>query len=175
MVPAGKSTVMRACSGCFGGYLGSFGAVEWDLSDLKVDQCFVMNVFLPPSLLLSVAVRLHRLLLAEALQLEEMAPWRAVLSLQHSRRTRKKHPFLPSRPSLWSKGLSPQHLLPAVYFQQSWFNFASKMKLNTDDHRVQSSSHGALRYTSFIEQPGAALPYVAVRMAGGVHDYRSVF
>lgn len=38
------------------------------------------------------------------------------------------------------------------------------MKLNTSCRQVQDASDGALLFISFIDQPDAALPYVAVRM-----------
>lgn len=39
---------------------------------------------------------------------------------------------------------------------------ALKMKLNTSCRQVQAASDGALLFISFIDQPDAALPYVAV-------------
>lgn len=40
------------------------------------------------------------------------------------------------------------------------------MKLNTSCRQVQAASDGALLFISFIDQPDAALPYVAVPVDG---------
>lgn len=45
------------------------------------------------------------------------------------------------------------------------------MKLNTSCRQVQDASDGALLFISFIDQPDAALPYVAVRMVGNRYDH----
>lgn len=45
------------------------------------------------------------------------------------------------------------------------------MKLNTSCRQEQDASDGALLFISFIDQPDAALPYVAVRMVGNLYDH----
>lgn len=45
----------------------------------------------------------------------------------------------------------------------SLVHLALKMKLNTICRQVQAASDGALLFISSIDQPDAALPYVAVR------------
>lgn len=55
----------------------------------------------------------------------------------------------------------------------SLVHLALKMKLNTRCRQVQAASDGALLFISFIEQPYAALPYVAVSMNGNVY-YHSI-
>lgn len=45
----------------------------------------------------------------------------------------------------------------------SLVHLALKMKLNASCRQVPAASDGALLFVSFIDQPHAALPYVAVR------------
>lgn len=51
----------------------------------------------------------------------------------------------------------------------SLVHLALKMKLHTSCRQVQAASDGALLFISSIEQPDAALPYVAVRHGHDTH------
>lgn len=51
----------------------------------------------------------------------------------------------------------------------SLVHLALKMKLHTSCRQVQAASDGALLFISSIEQPDAALPYVAVRAGHDTH------
>lgn len=60
------------------------------------------------------------------------------------------------------QGTSPETSAVGRLFP-SLVHLAKKMKLNTSGRQVQAASDGALLIVSFIDQPDAALPYVAVR------------
>lgn len=60
------------------------------------------------------------------------------------------------------RGTSPETSAVGRLFP-SLVHLAKKMKLNTSCRQVQAASDGALLIVSFIDQPDAALPYVAVR------------
>lgn len=148
--------------------IGRLWAVEWDLRDFKVDQCFVMNgVFFRLCACLLLATEAFTVSGGGSMTVRAVA-------LQGTDRLQiSVFPTMqPDSSSHWSGGLLAGTSAVGRLFS-SLAHLALKMKLNTSRRQVQAASDGALLRISFIDQLDAALPYVAVRRAGYVH-YREI-
>lgn len=123
---------------------------------VKVDQCFVMNVFFRLPIISyggltvsgggSMTVRAAALARTDRLEI-------SVRIFGKSNRTNRTDP----EDFCWTSAVSCPFL--------NVVHLALKMRLKTICRQVQAASDGALLFISSVYQPDASLPYVAVRGA----------
>lgn len=134
--------------------------------DFKVDQCFVMNgffFFFPPSSS-SSSVGLPIISSGGLSYWRWLHDGERCSSATHQQASQQRPCVFGTAVGLiaLTRRTFPQTFVGRLPAFKPLVHLALKMKLNTSCRQVQAASDGALLFISSIDQPDAALPYVAV-------------